>query len=365
MGVGTKDRLSQYHREFETFFDDAGVPFVSYYVGGVGHVGGPVHIAQYDSFLREYVRNPDPREIWFATVHLRHSERAWVRIEGLKQHYKRSEVHVLVKPSDSVITIKTQGITRLSLFPTSEVIPGPSAAVVLDGQRLDNPVTAEKAVSFALEDDKWITTDDHSGLRKRPGLTGPISDAFSAPFLCVRPTSKPWNTLVSQWADEQLRNLEQRWARTYRGFLPVKDDIDITLQDQQRYHLVLFGDPGSNKLIAQFMDSLNKAQERSGTLPVIGWTEEELTLGTHRFSAQDHAPALIYPNPDAPDRYIVLNPRLSQAPMSRRRPGGPSEQETMIGDFAVLSLSKQTEEAEKVAFGGFFNEEWELVIQGK
>ena len=51
--------------------------------------------------------------------------------------------------------------------------------------------------------------------------------------------------------------------------------------------------------------------------------------------------------------------------MSRTRPGEASEQEIMIGDFAVLTLSRQTEESEEVAFGGFFSEEWELVIQGE
>ncbi len=132
------------------------------------------------------------------------------------------------------------------------------------------------------------------------------------------------------------------------------------MQDQQQYHLVFFGDPGSNSVMAEFLDRLNQTRHGSGNPPLMRWSKDDLILGTHRFSAQEHAPVLIYPNPDIPDRYIVLNARLPQSPMSRRRPGASTEPRLVVGDFAVLSLPKEAEGTENMVFGGFFDEEWEL-----
>jgi hypothetical protein len=257
--------------------------------------------------------------------------------------------------------VEARGITRLSLRPTSALLSSNLlGSTTLDGQHFKGALSAEKATTFALEGDKWHIADDDPGLRKRPGLTGPVSDAFSDSFLCVRPTGKPWNAHVAQWADRQLEALRDRWAKTYRGFLPVKDDVDVTSHDRQQYHLILFGDPGSNRIMAEFLDRHNQTRRESGKLPLLRWTRDDLTLGTRRFSAQEHAPVLIYPNPDIPDRYIVLNARLSQPPMSRRRPGAPTEPQLVVGDFAVLSLPEQAEGSENMVFGGFFDEEWEL-----
>ena len=66
----------------------------------------------------------------------------------------------------------------------------------------------------------------------------------------------------------------------------VKDDTDLTAADFAKYHVVLFGDPGSNKWIAKM----------KGKLP-FKWTKQSVTLGDHTFSSKENYPALIYPNP--------------------------------------------------------------------
>jgi len=47
-----------------------------------------------------------------------------------------------------------------------------------------------------------------------------------------------------------LAALEAHWSRHLFGRLPVKDDRHVTAEDRARYDLVLFGDPGSNALVA-------------------------------------------------------------------------------------------------------------------
>ena len=63
---------------------------------------------------------------------------------------------------------------------------------------------------------------------KRPGLQGPIDDAFTAPFLCVRGTGAAWNPAVQAWAEASLKRFAYEWSRFFRGELPVKDDTAVT-----------------------------------------------------------------------------------------------------------------------------------------
>src|SRR5260221_625024 len=85
-------------------------------------------------------------------------------------------------------------------------------------------------------------------------LQGPIDDAFLDPFLMVRPTGRPWNDEVNQQALRSMARFDRLWGRFFRGHPFVKDDKDVTKADFARYHVVLFGDPGSNKWIAEEHD---------------------------------------------------------------------------------------------------------------
>jgi hypothetical protein len=86
-----------------------------------------------------------------------------------------------------------------------------------------------------------------AGLRKTHGLQGPADDAFPDPFLLVRPTGTPWNEAVNQQALRTLARFDRLWAKYFRGHPYIKDDTDVTSEDIAKYHLVLFGDPGSNQ----------------------------------------------------------------------------------------------------------------------
>jgi hypothetical protein len=61
-------------------------------------------------------------------------------------------------------------------------------------------------------------------------------------------------------------------------------------------NLVLWGDPGSNKILARIADKLP-----------VKWEGSTLIVGTQKYPAETHAPILIYPNPLNPNKYVVLN----------------------------------------------------------
>jgi hypothetical protein len=185
---------------------------------------------------------------------------------------------------------------------------------------------------------------------KQPGLQGPIDDAFTSPFLCVRGTGKAWNPAVRMWADASLKRFAHEWSRYFRGELPVRDDTQVTEEDMKRCNLILFGDPGSNALIARVLPKLP-----------LTWTEKELTLGKGTYAATDHAPVLINPNPLAPGRYVVLN-----SGHTFREKELASLNYLLfprLGDWAVLKVdakSPANPPAEEVIRAGYFDERWLL-----
>ena len=186
-----------------------------------------------------------------------------------------------------------------------------------------------------------------------PGLQGPIDDAFTTPFLCVRGTGTAWNPGAQSWATANLKQFASDWGRYFRGDLPIKDDTAVTPEDVRRYNLILFGDPGDNLWIRRVLPRLP-----------LRWTRDEFTIGAARFTAADHLPLLIQPNPLSQGRYVVLNSGHTFH---------AKELSTLnyllyprLGDWAVVKVAGKGVEspseptAEEVVLAGFFDEHWRV-----
>ena len=130
-------------------------------------------------------------------------------------------------------------------------------------------------------------------------MQGPIDDAFTTPFLCVRGTGKPWNPAVQAWADASLKRFAYEWRRYFRGELPVKDDTAVTDGRRAPLQPHPLRRPRQQPLDRQVLPQL----------PISLDAATSCAIGDERYSAADHAPVLIQPNPlpDARDRYVVLN----------------------------------------------------------
>src|SRR5262249_38809036 len=154
---------------------------------------------------------------------------------------------------------------------------------------------------------------------------------------------------VAAWVNANLDRFAYEWRRHYQGYLPIKDDIEVTQDDVRCSNLILFGDPGSNSWINKVLPKLP-----------IQWTHSTLQIGAEKHSALDHGVELICPNPlpGANGRYIVLNSghtyhdadlRFSYMVFPR------------LGDWAVMKVGESQAApsvAETVVNCGFFNEEW-------
>jgi hypothetical protein len=190
------------------------------------------------------------------------------------------------------------------------------------------------------------------GLAKRPGLQGPIDDVLLESFLVVAPSGKAASDAVQQWVDFELAHFQDRWRALYRGELRVKLDRDVTPEDLERHHLIVWGDPTSNRLLARLLEGKDAVHK----LP-LAWSSDKLEFRGAAHDAALHVPLLIYPNPLHPQKYVVLN---SGPTFREAHDRTNSLQNPKLGDWAIIDLSTPPSDTApgRVVDNGFFDERW-------
>ncbi len=303
--MGDKDVFFQAHVLMGQAMEKEGLHLVNLISHGTGHVIDPATQAEEMRRIGEYARkgrDPAPRHVRFVTWTLKYSRCYWLEVLGLQSHYARAEIDAQLLDDGSVEVKEPRNITRFAVLPP--VLQGAEPRLRVAGQAVAVPSPkkdAPRSIVVGLRDGRWTYVGEMGAVDlpgKRPGLQGPIDDAFTTPFLCVRGTGTPWNPAVQAWSDANLKRFAYEWARYFRGDLPVKDDTDVTEADVRRCNLILFGDPGSNRWIARVLPRLP-----------LEWTQDSLRVAGKQYAAADHAPALIQPNPlpGAEGRYVVVN----------------------------------------------------------
>ncbi len=278
--------------------------------------------------------------IRFATYTTRYNKNFWVTIDGLEHHFDRADVDATRDTAKANYTIKTNNISRLLLAEASD-----ARKISIDGDTLD--VQGASTLLLVRAGGHWRQGDPaaDAGLRKQHNLQGPVNDAFFDAFLCVKPTGTPFNAIADERGLQELDRFAKMFTRDYCGDARTKADTAVTAEDIANNNLILFGDPGSNRILAQIADKLP-----------IKWTKDSITVGDKTYSAADHVPVLIYPNPLNPKHYVVINTGLVSGGNSA---GGLG---TGYGDYAVLTLTKSGDGqfSSSVAADGVFNEAWQL-----
>jgi hypothetical protein len=285
-----------------------------------------------------------PDHIEFVTYTTRYNKDFWITIDGMGEHFQRASVDAQRDAAKANYTIHTANVSRLLIEDT-----GAAHSLTIDGDVL----AVSAAPSILLEKDSsvpsghWKTTsaanDVALGLRKHHNLQGPINDAYMDAFICVSPSGQPYSNATDAAAKQELSQFEKLFKRNYCGDTRTRPDTAVTEADIQNNNLILFGDPSSNLILAKIADQLP-----------IKWTKESIIVGDKTYTAADHLPVLIYPNPLNPRRYVVINAGLTAG-------GGPNAP-TAYGDYAVLKITQQDVGlmASEVAEGGVFNETWSL-----
>jgi hypothetical protein len=357
--MGEKDVFFQAHVLMGRAMEREGLKMVNLISPGTGHVIDPKTHAEQMRRIKEYADkgiDRAPKHVRFVTWTLKYDRCHWLRVLGLEAHYRRAELDATVAADGTVEVKEPKNVTRFALLPP--VLQEAKPRLRVGGTDVDLPERSGRqpfSPVMGKKDGKWAYLGEAGKLPlpgKRPGVQGPIDDAFTTPFLCVRGTGKPWNPAVQAWADANLKRFAYEWSRYFRGNLPVKDDTAVTDDDIRRCNLILFGDPGSNRLITRVLPKLP-----------LTWTASELKLGGISYPAADHAVAMIQPNPLADGRYVVFN-------------SGHTFHEKELaslnyllfprhGDWAVMKVAGKSPAnpsdplEEEVTRAGFFDERWQ------
>jgi len=282
-------------------------------------------------------RDPRPALLRVTTRTLRYPGASWLRFEGLAEHWSRADLEGRLRGDTAEVT--TRGTTAVRL-----VLPG-LRTVKIDGQDVPLPALAPERL-LHRQDGVWRAGPPPTGPRKRPGLTGPVNDAFLDRFLFVRPTGQAWHPAVGSWATAEMERARGLWRALFRGNAPVKDDTAVTAEDLAQSHIVLWGDPGANRLLARLLPGLP-----------LQWDARTLTFRGEQHDAAHHAPILIFPNPLNPEKYVVLNSGID---FRDHGYGSNSLQTPKLPDHAVIDLREPPGPRwpGRIVAAGFFDEAW-------
>ena len=296
---------------------------------------------------------PYPRKVVFTTWTTAYNRMKWVEVDSLGKHWERARVAAEITGA-STVEATTANVTALSLAMDAGGCPielGRKVTVRLDGQTLTAPAPSLDhcwTAHFRKSAGQWqiAAAADAPGLHKRHALQGPIDDAFLDRFVFVTPTGRPLAPATAAWAAAEEKRAIAQWRAQFRGDARVLDDTTVTDADIASSNLILWGDPGSNRVLARII----------ARLPVR-WTAAGLVAGAHTYSAETHAPILVYPNPLNPSKYVVLNSGFTfredaNATNSRQTPRLP--------DYAIVDLTTPPDShfPGKIVLAGFFNEDW-------
>jgi len=365
--MGEKDVFFQAHVIMGEAMQREGLTMVNLISPGTGHVIDPVTHAEQMRRIGEYAaKGVDhvPRKLRFVTWTLKYPRCHWLEVQGLGEHYRRAEISARILDDGTIEIDEPMNITRFAVLPGA--LPAKNVQVQIAGARVkltDGREEGKPAASlvFVRRAQGWeqvtAARDARDSHAKRPGLTGPIDDAFTTKFLCVRGTGTPWHERTQKYADASLRRFAYEWHRYFRGELPVKDDKDVTADDVRTSNLILFGDPGSNSWIGKVLPRLP-----------IRWNASELEFAGQKYSAAEHLPAFIYPSPltepGGEARYIVLSSghTFREAELNKLNyllfPRWGDWALLKVGDKSPANPSEPLDET--LLKAGFFSEAWQF-----
>jgi pimeloyl-ACP methyl ester carboxylesterase len=310
--VNIQERLAAEHIE---------PPQMLFLIGpGTAHKWEPGALARSNKFIDAVIEKgrKEPDHIHFVTYTTAYHQCYWISVESVEKQYQKTEVDA--DRWGDEMRVFTRNVSRIAIDGGKHV--------VIDGQSVD-------LANFGIlvkTAEGWRRAGK-AGRYKKPGLQGPIDDAFRDAFLVVRPTGKPENKEAAAYVQDTLETFRKEWAKWMRGDLRMKDDKAVTDEDVEKYHLILFGDASSNK-----------------------WTKKIAPMLLRAWPGAPLVPAMIAPNPLNPSRYVVFN--SGHTFHEEEFKGSNALLYPYLGDYAMIAPGQRS-----VVRGGVFDTEWRQLLR--
>ncbi|MSQ95187.1 MAG: hypothetical protein EXR98_11615 [Gemmataceae bacterium] len=334
---------------------------------GVGHKFEADYFQKANALWAERAatgRSSYPNRVSFVAYSTKHSICDWVAIASLEKHFEKATVNAEI--TENGCRVATTNVRVIGL-----VLPPPIKDVTIEIDRnkvivpalpktRNGGVPGKTSIVLVREGAEWKNWRPGrpiekgniachygvmlQGVAQNASLQGPIDDAFASGFVCVTGTGETWHPATQKFVDAKVAAFKHDWAKHWRGELPITNEYGISPNEIKEKHLILFGDPSSNFLLANILPKLP-----------LKWTKDEIEFAGKKFKAGEHVPVLIFPNPLNPSKYVVLNTGHTW----------PSEDYAKtnallyprLGDYAILRM---TPAGYEVATAGLFDEFWRV-----
>jgi len=281
--------------------------------------------------LKHTRRRAEPRKVEFRTYSLKHARAYWAEVTGIEDWDEPAEVTCELTEAGDALSVHTRNVSALRLRPPAGETP---LRITWNGAAAE-PVRADDG-ALVLH----AGAQAEAPLEKRRGLCGPIREAYAAPFLIV---------LGGPSQDDAFRAAMQAavdWVTYAQGMPSIVECAAVSENLIERCNLILFGTPEDNELIARIAPDLP-----------IELGDGHYRIGERTYDAASYGLSMVYPNPLAPDRYVVVNSGPvwgADLPVNHKY--------DMLPDFIVFTqaVAQDGTLSNEAVCAGFFDQRWQL-----
>jgi poly(3-hydroxybutyrate) depolymerase len=227
-----------------------------------------------------------PASFTYRTWSLKHGRAYWAEVTAIDDWSLPVELDCSTDAAEDTLHVTTKNATAL------RILPGPPQhgqewRVTWNGQTSRHTWKGggwiELSAVKRAEGELWKTAE----------LSGPLREAHSGPFLMVYDGGREGESF------KNTITAAEYWLAYAQGMPRVVSADDITPEQIAANNLILFGTPEQNSLVAKIVKA-------APALPIF-YDKGAYRVGDKAYDAKKFGLSMIYPNPLAPKRYIVLN----------------------------------------------------------
>jgi len=305
------------------------------------------------STLENVRRDPKPKRVVLASGDYRANRQHWLTVTRIKNFPEVA--HIEGTAEEGTVILRTRG----------------ARAVMVDLEA--TPLRASRRLRFVIDDQpvfdgprgtvgrffkahqigtSWKLgppPEPKLGFEKKPMVSGPITDAYFGSMVHVYGTLKADDT-------EGLKTAAKRGAQGWPLWLwnveqRVVSDTEVTPEMMQSNHLVLYATPDSHRLL----------KDMHAKLP-IKLSTDGVQLNARTIHGKDLGMRYIFPNPVAPQRYVIV-----QAGTSTQAVAAGNRLPDFLPDYVVYDAASLRSRprlifpyAKRPLESGYFNDMWQL-----
>jgi hypothetical protein len=294
--------------------------------------------------------------VWVVAWDYRARRQHWLQVEHFVDFSEQARLTGEVADEGRRVEIQTKNTDEVSLFLESCPIAENGEVEVLVDDQLVTTLGSERPekLSVSRRGFRWVVgpRPEVEGLRKRSGLSGPLTDVLQTCQVHAYGTQVESDTqLLRKTARRASRGLWAQWTWDYEH--PVVADDDVTQEMMERCSLVLYGDVTSNAVLAKVAPRLPIKLEPGA-----------IVFGAQRITAKKAGTRFVYPNPLAPNQYLVV-----QAGNSAGAVAAGNNLPDFLPDYVIYDETVSSRRPRGVFLrgkrplaAGFFDDFWRLPV---